>query len=113
LVVEIAMPTFAVELEFWQSLATVPEGAHMTEKPSEAYLAGYFFGRDGRRTERRFDAVGVEIKAYGEGFVDGRRTAEEWRKAIAHERSLGLHWHDRLNIQKPQVSDPGASIDPH
>jgi hypothetical protein len=47
----------------------------MIEKPSEAYLAGYFFGRDGRRTERRFDAVGVEIKAYGEGFVDGRRTA--------------------------------------
>jgi hypothetical protein len=37
--------------------------AHMTEKPSEAYLAGYFFGRDGRRTERRFDAVGVELKA--------------------------------------------------
>ena len=36
----------------------------MTEKPSEAYLADYFFGRDGRRTERRFDAVGVEIKAY-------------------------------------------------
>ena len=27
----------------------------MTEKPSEAYLAGYFFGREGRRTERRFD----------------------------------------------------------
>jgi hypothetical protein len=31
----------------------------MTEKPSEAYLAGYFFGREGRRTERRFDDVGV------------------------------------------------------
>ena len=31
----------------------------MTEKP---YLAGYFFGRDGRRTHRRFDAVGVELK---------------------------------------------------
>jgi hypothetical protein len=80
----------------------------MTEKPSEAYLAGYFSGRDGRRTERRFDA------AYGEGFVYGRRTAraaEDWRKAIEHERSLGLHWHDRLNIQNPQVSDPGASID--
>jgi hypothetical protein len=91
-------------------------GAHMTEKPSEAYLAGYFFGRDGRRTERRFDDVGVELKAYGEGFVDGRRiarAAEEWRKAIEHERSLGLHWHDRLNIQNPQVSDPVASIDPH
>jgi hypothetical protein len=27
--------------------------AHMTQKPSEAYLAGYFFGREGRRTERR------------------------------------------------------------
>ena len=88
----------------------------MTEKPSEAYLAGYFFGRDGRRTERRFDDVGVELKAYGEGIVDGRRTAraaEDWRKAIEHERSRGLHWHDRLNIQNPQVSDPGASIDPH
>jgi hypothetical protein len=39
----------------------------------------------GCRTERRFDAVGVEIKAYGEGIVDGRRTAraaEDWRKAI-------------------------------
>jgi hypothetical protein len=92
----------------------------MIEKPSEAYLAGYFSGRDGRRTERRFDAVGVEIKAYAEGFVDGRRTAraaEDWRKAIEHELGLGLHWHDRLNIQNPQVSDPGvsdpgASIDP-
>jgi hypothetical protein len=85
----------------------------MTEKPSEAYLAGYFFGRDGRRTERRFDDV-VELKAYGEGFVDGRRTAraaEDWRKAIEHERSLGLDWHDRLNIQNPQV-DPGAPSDP-
>jgi hypothetical protein len=60
--------------------------AHMTEKPTEAYLAAYFFGRDGRRTERRFDDVGIEIKAYGEGFVDGRRTArgaEDWRKARA------------------------------
>ena len=88
----------------------------MAEKPSEAYLAGYFFGRDGRRTERRFDDVGVEIKAYAEGSVDGRRTAraaEEWRKAVEHERSLGLQWHDRLNIQTPQVSDPDASIDPH
>jgi hypothetical protein len=88
--------------------------ARMTEKPTEAYLAGYFFGRDGRRTERRFDAVDVELKAYGEGFVDGRRTAraaEDWRKAIEHERSLGLNWHDRLNIQNPQFSDPGASID--
>src|SRR5271167_3456398 len=28
--------------------------------------------KEGRRTERRFDAVGVELKAYGEGFVDGR-----------------------------------------
>jgi hypothetical protein len=87
----------------------------MNGKPSEAYLAGYFFGRDGRRTERRFDDVGVELEAYGEGIVDGRRTAraaEEWRKAIEHELSLGLHWHDRLNIQNPQVSDPGASIDP-
>ena len=35
-------------------------------------LAGYFFGREGRRTERRFDAVGIEIKAYAEGIVDGR-----------------------------------------
>ena len=87
----------------------------MTEKPSEAYLAGYFFGRDGRRTERRFDAVGVELKAYGEGFVDGRRTAraaEDWRKAMEHELSLGLQWHDRLDIQNPQVSDPDAPIDP-
>jgi hypothetical protein len=77
----------------------------MTEKPSEAYLAGYFFGRDGRRTERRFDDMGVELKAYGEGIVDGRRTAraaEDWRKAIEHER------HDRLNIENPQVSDPGV-----
>src|SRR5580704_3391126 len=65
----------------------------MTENPSEAYLAGYFFGRDGRPTERRFDAVGVELKAYGEGIVDGRRTAraaEDWPKAIVHERSLGF-----------------------
>jgi hypothetical protein len=88
----------------------------MTEKPSEAYLAGYFFGRDGRRTERRFDAVGVELKAYAEGIVDGRRTAraaEDWRKAVEHELGLGLHWHDRLNIENPQVSDPGAAIDPH
>jgi hypothetical protein len=87
----------------------------MTQEPSEAYLAGYFFGREGRRTERRFDAPGVEIKAYAEGIVDGRRTAraaEEWRKAVEHERSLGLQWQDRLNIQSPQVSDPGASIDP-
>jgi hypothetical protein len=89
--------------------------AHMTEKPSEAYLAGYFFGRDGRRTERRFDDVGVELKAYGEGIVDGSRTAraaEEWRRAIEHERNLGLQWHDRLNIQNPPVSDLGAPIDP-
>ena len=88
----------------------------MTEKPSPAYLAGYFFGRDGRRTERRFDDVGVEIKAYAKGSVDGRRTAraaEDWRKAIEHERSLELPWHDRLNIQNPQVSNPDASIDPH
>jgi hypothetical protein len=86
----------------------------MPEKPSEAYLAGYFFGRDGRRTERRFDDVGVEIKAYGEGIVDGRRTAraaEDWRKTIEHELRLGLHWRDRLNIESQQVSDPGASID--
>jgi hypothetical protein len=33
------------------------------EKPSEAYLAGYYFGREACRTKRRFDAVGVEIKA--------------------------------------------------
>jgi hypothetical protein len=88
----------------------------MTEKPSEAYLAGYFFGGDGRRTERRFDTVGVELKAYGEGFVDGRRTAraaEDSRKAIEHELGLGLHWHDRLNIQNPQASAPGAPIAPH
>jgi len=88
----------------------------MTQKPSEPYLAGYFFGREGRRTERRFDAVGIEIKAYAEGIVDGRRTAraaEEWRKAVEHERSLGLHWHDRLTVQDPQVSNPGASIDPY
>jgi hypothetical protein len=68
------------------------------------------------KSERRFDAVGVEIKAYAEGIVDGRRTAraaEEWRKAVEHERSHGLQWQDRLNIQTPQVSDPGASIDPH
>jgi hypothetical protein len=87
----------------------------MTEKPSEAYLAAYFFGRDGRRTERRFNEVGVELKAYGEGFVDGRRTAraaEDWRKAVEHERSLGLQWQDRLNIQNPQVSDPDTSTNP-
>ena len=102
----------------------IPLGGHesvgfkdalMTEKPSEAYLAGYFFGRDGRRAERRFDAAGVELKAYGEGVVDGRRTAraaEDWRKAIEHERSFGLRWHDRLSIQNPQVSDPDAPIDP-
>jgi hypothetical protein len=38
--------------------------------------------------------VGVELKAYAEGIVDDRRTAraaEEWRKAIEHELSLGLH----------------------
>ena len=49
--------------------------AHLTERPSEAYLAGYFFGRNGRRTERRFDAPGVEIKVYAEGIVDGLRIA--------------------------------------
>jgi hypothetical protein len=52
--------------------------------------------------------VGVDIKAYAEGIVDGRRiarAAEDWRKAIEHERSLGLHWHDRLNIQNSQASD--------
>ena len=78
----------------------------MTKKPSEAYLAGYFFGREGRRNERRFDAVGVEIKAYAEGIVDRRRTAraaEDWRKALEHERSLGLQWQDRLNIQKSRT----------
>jgi hypothetical protein len=56
-----------------------------------------------------------EIKAYGEGIVDGRRTAraaEDWRRAIVHELSLGLRWHDRLNIENPQVSDPDAPIDP-
>ena len=56
------------------------------------------------RTERRFDAVGGEIKAYAEGIGDGRhsaRAAEEWRKAIENEHSLVLHWHDRLNIQNP------------
>jgi hypothetical protein len=60
--------------------------------------------------------VGVELKAYGEGIVDGRRiarAAEEWRKAIEHELSLGLHWQVRLNIQNPRVSDLGASIDRH
>ena len=40
------------------------------------------------------------------------RAAEDWRKALEHERNLGLHWHDRLNIQNPQVSDPGAPVDP-
>jgi hypothetical protein len=81
----------------------------------QASVASRFTRCDGRTTQRRFDEVGVEIKAYGEGIVDGRRTvraAEEWRKAIEHERSLGLPWHDRLNIEDPQVSDPGASIDP-
>jgi hypothetical protein len=53
------------------------KGAHMTQKPSEAYLTGYFFGRDGRRTERRFDDVGVEIKAYT--IVDGRRVHQSAR----------------------------------
>ena len=51
-------------------------------------LAGYFFGREGRRTERRFDAVGIEIKAYARRRT--ARAAEEWRKAVEHERSL-LH----------------------
>jgi hypothetical protein len=49
------------------------EGTH-DQKLSEAYLAGYFFGREGRRTEGRFDAVGIEIKASAEGIVEGRRT---------------------------------------
>jgi hypothetical protein len=55
-----------------------------------AYLAGYFFGREASRTEHRFDAVGVEIKAYAEGIVDGRRTArvaEERRNAVEQELS--------------------------
>jgi hypothetical protein len=85
----------------------------MTEKPSEAYLAGYFFGREGRRPERRFDASGDELKAYAEGIADGVRTAraaEEWRKAAEHERSIGLQWQERLNIQNPQVSNPGALL---
>jgi hypothetical protein len=85
----------------------------MTEKPSEAYLAGYFFGREERRTERRFDEVGVEIKAYAEGVADGRRTAratEEWRKAIEHERGLGIPWHDRLDNQILSISDPQQTL---
>ena len=66
----------------------------MTEKPSEAYLAGYFSGRDGRRTERRFDAVGVELKAYAEGILDGRRTAVGSTSKIRKSRtgaSIDLH----------------------
>ena len=38
----------------------------MTEIPSEAYLAGHFFGRDGRH-ERRFNAVADEINRYANG----------------------------------------------
>jgi hypothetical protein len=85
-------------------------------RPSGRCRCRPFFGRDGGRTERRFDDVGVELKASGEGIVDGRRiarAAEEWRKAIEHELSLGLHWQVRLNIQNPRVSDLGASIDRH
>jgi hypothetical protein len=37
--------------------------AHLTET-SEAYLAGYLLPSDGRRPERRFNAVVNEIKAY-------------------------------------------------
>ena len=74
----------------------------MVQKATEAYLAGYFFGREGRRTERRFDKPGEEIKAYAQGIVDGLKTtraAEEWRRVIEHERGLGLQWQDRLSIQ--------------
>ncbi|MBV8441012.1 MAG: hypothetical protein JO312_10735 [Hyphomicrobiales bacterium] len=83
----------------------------MTEKRSEAYLAGYFFGREGRRTKRRFDAVGVELKAYAEGIVDGRRTAraaEEWRKAIEHER-ISPRRAERLSRQ---FGDGGKGVCP-
>ena len=83
----------------------------MTEKRSEAYLAGYFFGREGRRTNRRFDAVGVELKAYAEGIVDGRRTAraaEEWRKAIEHER-ISPRRAERLSRQ---FGDGGKGVCP-
>jgi hypothetical protein len=45
----------------------------MTEKPSEAYLAGYFFGRDGRRTERRFDAVSTGSVKTRKKFVKAAR----------------------------------------
>jgi hypothetical protein len=51
--------------------------------------------------------VADEIKAHAKGIVDSRvtaRAAEEWRKAIEHERNLGLHWHDRLIIENPQAS---------
>ena len=46
--------------------------------------------------------------------LDGRHTAraaEDWRTAVEHELSLGLHWHDRLNIENPQVSDPPIDAD--
>jgi hypothetical protein len=32
----------------------------MTEISSDAYLANYYFGRGGRQTERRFNAVSDE-----------------------------------------------------
>ena len=54
----------------------------MTEKPSEAYLTGYFFGRAGRRTERRFDAVGVEINASWHPFKTRRRVARVYFKLM-------------------------------
>jgi hypothetical protein len=85
----------------------------MTEKPSEAYLAGYFFGREGRPPERRFDASGDELKAYAERIADGVRTAraaEEWRKPAEHERSIGLQWQERLNIQKSASLEPWRVI---
>jgi hypothetical protein len=80
-----------LRLAFALKFQSLLQGALMTGIPFEAYLAGYFFGRDGRRAERRFDAVGVEIKAYAEGIVDGRRTAraaEDWRQAIEHEHGV-------------------------
>src|SRR5271166_130662 len=57
-------------------------------------------GTPGRAPLRR-GRVGVEITAYAEGIADCRAHAEEWRKMVEHERSLGLP-RDCLYIHIPQ-----------
>jgi hypothetical protein len=85
----------------------------MTEKPSEAYLAGYFFGREGRPPERRFDASGDELKAYAEGIADGVRPLAPPRNGARRPSTsvaLGSNGRSGSTSKNPQVSNPGALL---